>query len=70
MQGTDALFSWGLERPEDLLALEPRLRFLREWRTQDVPEYRLIPAKVKLRIRLAEQFKPLRVMNRPLHYSF
>jgi len=70
VRATGASFRWGLDDPQDIKHLEPRLELVTEMRTPDLPGYSRLPWAMRALVRVMEPIPALRRLNRLLLYRF
>jgi O-methyltransferase involved in polyketide biosynthesis len=70
VKGTGASFGWGIDDPQDVKKLEPRLDLITEFRTPDLAEYFKLPLAMRMLVRVMDLIPALRGMNRVLLYRF
>ncbi len=69
VRGTGAAFGWGIDTPEDIKHLEPRLELITELRAHDLAAYSRMPWTMRTLVRVMDFIPALRVM-RCLLYRF
>ncbi len=69
VRGTGATFQWGIDDPEDIKRLEPRLDLISELRAHDLAGYSNMPRTTRALVRVMDSVPSLRVM-RCLLYRF
>jgi O-methyltransferase involved in polyketide biosynthesis len=67
---TGASFGWTIDDPQSIQLLAPKLRLVREYRTQEFEGYARFPGVLRAVVRLMDPFPALRRMNRVLLYRF
>ncbi len=67
---TGAAFGWGIDDPQDIRKLEPRLELVRVFRTPDLAEYAHLPLRARVTVRVMDLVPALRGLNRVLLYRF
>jgi O-methyltransferase involved in polyketide biosynthesis len=70
IKGTGATFGWGIDDPQDIRKLEPRLHLIREFRTSELVAYSRMPWAMRALVRVMDPIPTLRRMNRVLLYRF
>ena len=70
LRGTGASFTWGLDRPQDIIQLEPRLQFVAQFKSSDLPDFPRMPLSSRLRVWSMELLSRFRGLHRPLLYRF
>jgi len=68
--GTGATYKWGLDDPQDIHQLEPKLELVREYRPSEQVAFSRFPFWWRSLYRLQELSPSLRRMERPLVYRF
>ncbi len=68
--GTGATYKWGLDDPQDIKQLEPKLQLVREFRPSEQVSFSRFPFWWRLLYRVQELFPTLRRMERPIVYRF
>jgi hypothetical protein len=69
VRGTGATFSWGIDDPQDIKHLEPRLELITELRAHNLAAYSNMPWNIRALVRLMDAIPTLRIM-RCLLYQF
>jgi O-methyltransferase involved in polyketide biosynthesis len=69
VRGTGATFGWGIDDPEDMKQLEPRLELITELRAHSLAAYSKLPWTMRALVRMMDTIPALRVM-RCLLYRF
>jgi len=67
---TGATFAWGIDDPQSIKALDPKLELIAELKTSEMPGYSRLPWALRTVVRIMEPFPTLRRMNRLLRYRF
>ena len=70
VHGTGAAFHWGIDHPDEVTKLEPRLEFAKEFKTSDIPGYSAIPFHLRVLSRMLVMIPALRRALVPLVYRF
>lgn len=70
VKGTGASYKWGIDDPQDIKKLEPRLELIAELRTPDLVGYARLPVALRALTRVMDAIPTLRRMNRLLIYRF
>lgn len=70
LRGTDATFNWGINKPEDVLKIEPRMKFLKIFKTSELPIFKTMTFKTKVFLTLLELNPAYRGLLRPLIFNF
>lgn len=68
--GTGATYRWGLNDPQDIKQLEPRLQLVKEYRMSELVAFNRFAGWVRGLLRVQEFNSTLRRMNRPVVYQF
>jgi O-methyltransferase involved in polyketide biosynthesis len=68
--GTGATYKWGLDDPEDIKQLEPKLELVKEYRPSEQVAFARFPAWWRAIYRVQELVPTLRRMERPLVYRY
>jgi methyltransferase (TIGR00027 family) len=68
--GTGATYRWGLDDPQDIKRLEPRLELVKELSMQDLVGFSRFPFWVRGMYRLIELSSTLRRMERAVVYNY
>ena len=68
--GTGATYKWGLDDPQDIRQLEPKLELIKEFRPSEQVAFSRFPLWWQALYRLQELVPTLRRMERPLVYRF
>jgi O-methyltransferase involved in polyketide biosynthesis len=68
--GTGATYKWGLDDPQDLRLLEPKLELIREFRPSEMVAFSRFPLWWRTLYRVQELNPTLRRMERTLVYRF
>jgi O-methyltransferase involved in polyketide biosynthesis len=69
VRGTGATFGWGIDDPQDIKHLEPRLELITELKAHDLAAYSNMPWSMRGLVRVMDTIPALRVM-RCLLYRF
>ena len=67
---TGASLRWGIDGPADVEKLEPRLHFVSEFKTSQLPGYSLMPLSMRALAWAGDLVPALRGLQRPLLYRF
>jgi len=70
VNATGASFGWGIDDPQDIKKLSPKLDLIKEFRTQDFVGYARLPLALRAVTRVMDPIPVLRRMNRVLLYRF
>jgi methyltransferase (TIGR00027 family) len=70
VKGTGASFGWGIDNPEELKLLDPRLELVLVSKTSDFAGYPQMPFAMRAIIRVMDFIPTFRNMNRGLIYRF
>jgi O-methyltransferase involved in polyketide biosynthesis len=70
LRGTGAKFEWGMTKPEEINAIEPRLEFVKQFKTIELEEYSKMSFIDKVIIWRLELFPLIRGIQRPFIFSF
>ena len=70
VRATGASFRWGIDDPQDIKHLEPRLELVTEMRTSDLPGFSRLPGAMRALVRVMDPIPALRRLNRLLLYRF
>jgi O-methyltransferase involved in polyketide biosynthesis len=70
VKGTGASYGWGIDDPQEIKALEPKLDLIAEVRTPDLVDYSRLPFAIRALARVMDAIPVLRRMNRVLLYQF
>jgi O-methyltransferase involved in polyketide biosynthesis len=70
LTGTNATFHWGIDKPGDALKLESRIKFVKFFKTSDLPIFKTMTIKNKIHLSLLELHPAYRGLLRPLVYDF
>jgi O-methyltransferase involved in polyketide biosynthesis len=68
--GTGATYKWGLDDPQDIKQLEPKLELVKEYRTSELVSFDRFPFWVRAMFRAQEVNATLRRMERPVVYRY
>lgn len=68
--GTGATYKWGLDDPQDIQQLEPRLELVQEFRQRDLVGFSRFPFWARALLRATEVNSALRRMERIVVYRF
>jgi O-methyltransferase involved in polyketide biosynthesis len=68
--GTGATYKWGLDDPQDIKQLEPKLELIKEFRTSELVAFSRFPLWVRALFRAQEVSTTLRRMERPIVYRY
>ena len=68
--GTGASYKWGLDDPQDIQQLEPKLELVKEFRPSEQVAFSRFPAWWRALYRVQELVPTLRRMERPLVYRY
>ncbi len=68
--GTGATYKWGLDDPQDIRKLEPKLELVREYSMHELVSFSRFPLWVRAMYRLQDTNPTLRRMERTLVYRF
>ena len=68
--GTGATYKWGLDDPQDIRQLEPKLELIKEFRPSEQVAFSRFPLWWRALYRVQELVPTLRRMERPLVYRF
>ncbi len=68
--GTGATYKWGLDDPQDIKRLEPKLELVREYKPSELVAFSRFPAWWRAQYRLMELSSTLRRMERTLVYRY
>ena len=68
--GTGAIYKWGLDDPQEIKGLEPKLELIKEYRTSELVAFSRFPLWVRVLFRVQEVNPTLRRMERPLVYRY
>ncbi len=68
--GTGATYKWGLDDPQDIWQLEPKLELVREFRPSEQVAFSRFPLWWRALYRLQEANLTLRRMERTLVYRY
>jgi O-methyltransferase involved in polyketide biosynthesis len=67
---TGASFHWGIDKPQEIYELEPRLEFVMEFKTSNLPDYSQMPFPDRIRVQMMDIIPAFRGLHRPLLYRF
>ena len=67
---TGAVFKWGIEHPDDVRKLEPRLEFVKEFKTSELRGFPGITLRLRIFSRIIRMLPGMRRMLVPLVYRF
>jgi O-methyltransferase involved in polyketide biosynthesis len=70
VKATGASFRWGINDPQDIKHLEPRLELVTEMKIPDMPGYSKLPWTMRALVRVMEPIPTLRRLSRLLLYQF
>ena len=68
--GTSATFKWGLDDPQDIKQLEPKLELIKEFRQSELVAFSRFPLWVRALFRVQEVNPTLRRMERIIVYQY
>ena len=68
--GTGAAYKWGLDDPQDIKQLEPKLELIKEFRPSELVAFSRFPLWVRALFRVQEVNSTLRRMERPIVYRY
>ena len=68
--GTGATYKWGLDDPQDIKQLEPKLELIKEFRPSELVAFSRFPLWVRALFRVQELNSTLRRMERILVYQY
>ncbi|MGO8695682.1 MAG: class I SAM-dependent methyltransferase [Rectinemataceae bacterium] len=68
--GTGATYRWGLDDPQDIKQLEPKLELIKEFRTSEMVAFSRFPLLARFLFRAQEANRTMRRMERTLVYQF
>jgi hypothetical protein len=68
--GTGATYKWGLDDPQDIKQLEPKLELIKEFRSSELVAFSRFPLWVRALFRVQEVNPTLRRMERTLVYRY
>lgn len=68
--GTGATYKWGLDDPEDIKRLEPKLELVKEFRPSELVAFSRFPVWMRAMFRATEVSSNLRRMERVVVYRF
>jgi O-methyltransferase involved in polyketide biosynthesis len=68
--GTGATYKWGLDDPQDIRQLEPKLELVREYKMSELESFSRFPLFWRVMQRLQERSTTLRRMERLVVYKF
>ncbi len=68
--GTGATYKWGLDDPQDIKQLEPKLELIKEFRSSELVAFSRFPFWVRALFRVQEVNPTLRRMERIIVYRF
>jgi O-methyltransferase involved in polyketide biosynthesis len=68
--GTGATYKWGLNDPQDIKQLEPKLELIKEFRTRELVGFSRFPLWIRVLLRATEVNTALRRMERPVTYRY
>jgi hypothetical protein len=68
--GTGATYKWGLDDPQDIKQLEPKLELIKEFRTRELVGFSRFPLWVRALLRAMEGNTALRRMERTVVYRY
>jgi O-methyltransferase involved in polyketide biosynthesis len=70
LRGTGAKFSWGITNHEEIISIEPRLKFIRQFNTTELAEYSKLSLIDKAIVWCLELFPMIRGSQKPFILSF
>jgi O-methyltransferase involved in polyketide biosynthesis len=71
VRATGAAFGgFSVDHPQDLKQIAPKLEFVKESRTPEMPGYAKLPAATRALVRVFDFFPGLRKLSRLLYYRF
>jgi O-methyltransferase involved in polyketide biosynthesis len=70
LRETGASFLWGIDKPQEIYELEPRLEFVMEFKTSDLPDYSRMPFSTRTLVWIMDVIPAFRGLHRPLLYRF
>jgi O-methyltransferase involved in polyketide biosynthesis len=70
VRATGATFHWGIDDPNDIKKLDPKMTLVAELRSQDLSGYSRLPLAMRVVVRAMDPFPALRRLNRLLMYRF
>ncbi len=70
VRSTGASFRWGIDGPADVEQLEPRLAFVKEYRTSELPGYARLSWAARAQVRAGDLVPAFRGLSRPLLFRF
>jgi O-methyltransferase involved in polyketide biosynthesis len=70
LRGTGAKFEWGITKSEEIKAIEPRLEFIKQFKTIDLAEYSKMSFIEKVIIWRLELIPMISGIQRPFLFSF
>lgn len=70
VSATGATFHWGIDDPDDIKKLDPKLALVTELRSQNMAGYSRLPLVMRAVVRVMDPFPALRRLNRLLMYQF
>ncbi len=68
--GTGATYKWGLDDPQEIKQLEPKLELIKEFRMHELVGFSQFALWVRALFRAQEVNPALRRMNRPVVYQY
>ena len=68
--GTGATYKWGLDDPQDIKQLEPKLELVKEFRPSELVAFSRFPLWVRVLFRIQEVNPTLRRMERIVEYRY
>jgi hypothetical protein len=68
--GTGATYKWGLDDPQDIKQLEPKLELVKEYRQSELVGFDRFPLWFRVPYRLQELNSTLRRLERIIVYRF
>ena len=68
--GTGATYKWGLDDPQDIKQLEPKLELIKEFRSSELVAFSRFPFWVRALFRVQEVNPTLRRMERTIVYRY
>jgi len=68
--GTGATYKWGLDDPQDIKQLEPKLELIKEFRPSELVAFSRFPLWWRVQTRVMEVNPTLRRMERTIVYRY
>jgi O-methyltransferase involved in polyketide biosynthesis len=68
--GTGATYKWGLDDPQDIRQIEPKLELIKEFRMRELVAFSRFPLWVRAQFHVMEVSSALRRMNRIVVYRY